>query len=90
MARSRRGFLFELDAKVLLEGLRVQREGATEFYGLQVANRLRVEKITASRSLRRLTALGLVDRRWEEYGLGAVPGARNGGIGQSSRRLLRR
>jgi 4-hydroxy-3-polyprenylbenzoate decarboxylase len=32
----------------------------------------------------------LVDRRWEEYGLGAVPGARNGGIGQSSRRLLRR
>jgi len=66
MARSRRGFLFELDAKVLLEGLRVQREGATEFYGLQVATRLRVEKITVYRSLRRLTALGLVDRRWED------------------------
>jgi 4-hydroxy-3-polyprenylbenzoate decarboxylase len=32
----------------------------------------------------------LVDRRWDEYGLGAVPGAGNGGISQSSRRLLRR
>jgi 4-hydroxy-3-polyprenylbenzoate decarboxylase len=32
----------------------------------------------------------LVDRRWEEYGIGAVPGAGNGGIRQSSRRLLRR
>jgi 4-hydroxy-3-polyprenylbenzoate decarboxylase len=33
----------------------------------------------------------LVDRRWEEYGLAAtVPGAGNGGIRQSSRRLLRR
>jgi 4-hydroxy-3-polyprenylbenzoate decarboxylase len=32
----------------------------------------------------------LVDRRWDEYGLGTVPGAGNGGIRQSSRRLLRR
>src|SRR5437763_10097639 len=35
----------------------------------------------------------LVDRRWSEYGLGdgqSVLGARNGGIRQSSRRLLRR
>ncbi|MFL5928618.1 MAG: menaquinone biosynthesis decarboxylase [Gaiellaceae bacterium] len=32
----------------------------------------------------------LVDRRWEEYGIEAVPGAANGGIRQSSRRLLRR
>ncbi len=32
----------------------------------------------------------LVDRRWEEYGLGTVPQAGNGGIRQSSRRLLRR
>jgi 4-hydroxy-3-polyprenylbenzoate decarboxylase len=32
----------------------------------------------------------LVDRRWSEYGIGTVPGAANGGIRQSSRRLLRR
>jgi 4-hydroxy-3-polyprenylbenzoate decarboxylase len=32
----------------------------------------------------------LVDRRWEEYGLGTVPAAGNGRISQSSRRLLRR
>jgi 4-hydroxy-3-polyprenylbenzoate decarboxylase len=32
----------------------------------------------------------LVDRRWEEYGLGSVVSARNGRIRQSSRRLLRR
>jgi 4-hydroxy-3-polyprenylbenzoate decarboxylase len=32
----------------------------------------------------------LVDRRWSEYGLDAVPGAANGRIRQSSRRLLRR
>jgi len=32
----------------------------------------------------------LVDRRWSEYGLDAVPPAGNGAIGQSSRSLLRR
>jgi 4-hydroxy-3-polyprenylbenzoate decarboxylase len=32
----------------------------------------------------------LVDRRWEEYGLDAVPRAGNGAIRQSSRSLLRR
>jgi 4-hydroxy-3-polyprenylbenzoate decarboxylase len=32
----------------------------------------------------------LVDRRWQEYGLDAVPRAGNGAIGQSSRSLLRR
>jgi 4-hydroxy-3-polyprenylbenzoate decarboxylase len=32
----------------------------------------------------------LVDRRWAEYGIDAVPTASNGGIRQSSRRLLRR
>src|SRR3954454_6832240 len=32
----------------------------------------------------------LVDRRWTEYGIGTVETARNGGIRQSSRRLLRR
>jgi 4-hydroxy-3-polyprenylbenzoate decarboxylase len=32
----------------------------------------------------------LVDRRWSEYGIGAVPQAAGGGIRQSSRRLSRR
>jgi 4-hydroxy-3-polyprenylbenzoate decarboxylase len=35
----------------------------------------------------------LVDRRWSEYGIGSVPAARNGGVGQterSLRQLLRR
>jgi 4-hydroxy-3-polyprenylbenzoate decarboxylase len=32
----------------------------------------------------------LVDRRWEEYGIGTVPAASNGAMRQSSRRLLRR
>jgi 4-hydroxy-3-polyprenylbenzoate decarboxylase len=32
----------------------------------------------------------LVDRRWAEYGIEAVPSAGNGGFSQSSRRLLRR
>jgi 4-hydroxy-3-polyprenylbenzoate decarboxylase len=32
----------------------------------------------------------LVDARWAEYGLDAVPRAGNGAIGQSSRSLLRR
>ena len=32
----------------------------------------------------------LVDRRWEEYGIGRVPPASPGGTRQSSRRLLRR
>jgi PadR family transcriptional regulator, regulatory protein PadR len=74
MARPRRGFLFDFDGKVLLEGLRIQREGATEFYGLQVANRLHVEKITVYRSLRRLSALGLVERRWEDQDTASAEG----------------
>jgi PadR family transcriptional regulator len=74
MARPRRGFLFDLDAKVLLEGLRIHREGAAEFYGLQVANRMRIEKITVYRSLRRLTTLGLVDRRWEDQDIATAAG----------------
>jgi hypothetical protein len=32
----------------------------------------------------------LVDRRWAEYGIETDPSAGNGGIRQSSRRLLRR
>jgi len=35
----------------------------------------------------------LVDRRWAEYGIASVPGAPNGGVGQTSRslrQLLRR
>jgi PadR family transcriptional regulator, regulatory protein PadR len=74
MARPRRGFLFELDATVLFEGLRIHREGGAEFYGLQVANRLRVEKITVYRSLRRLTELGLLDRRWEDQDIASAEG----------------
>jgi hypothetical protein len=66
--------VFELDARVLLEGLRIHREGGAEFYGLQVADRLRVEKITVYRSLRRLTALGLVDRWWEDQDLATAEG----------------
>jgi len=45
---------------VLAEGRRIHRAGATEFYGLQVATRLRVDKIKVYRSLRRLTILGPV------------------------------
>lgn len=74
MARPRRGYLFELDAKVLFEGLRIHREGAAEFYGLQVANRLRIEKISVYRSLRRLTTLGLVDRWWEDQDIATAEG----------------
>ncbi|HLM17589.1 MAG TPA: hypothetical protein VK549_07185 [Acidimicrobiia bacterium] len=74
MARPRRGFLFDLDAKVLLEGLRIHREGAAEFYGLQVASRLRIEKINVYRSLRRLTTLGLVDRWWEDQDVATAAG----------------
>jgi len=74
MARPRPGFLFELDAKVLLEGHRIHQEGAADFYGLQVANRLRAEKITVYRSLRRLTNLGLVERWWEDQELATTEG----------------
>jgi hypothetical protein len=74
MARPRPGFVFELDARVLAEGMRVHREGAPEFYGLQVANRLRTEKINVYRSLRRLTELGLVDRWWEDQELATAAG----------------
>jgi DNA-binding PadR family transcriptional regulator len=66
MAKRRRGYLFDLDARVLAEASRIHREGGTEFYGLQVANRLGIEKIHVYRSLRRLTALELVDRWWED------------------------
>ncbi len=74
MARPRRGFVFELDARVLAEGMRIHREGADEFYGLQVASRLRIEKINVYRSLRRLTALNLVDRWWEDQDLATAAG----------------
>jgi len=74
MARPRRGFVFELDARVLAEGMRVHREGSREFYGLQVAKRLRLEKISVYRSLRRLTALGLLDRWWEDQDVATAAG----------------
>ncbi len=74
MARPRRGFLFAVDARVLAEGARVQRGGAPAFYGLQIAERLRVEKIVVYRSLRRLTELGLVDRWWEPQKIATASG----------------
>jgi PadR family transcriptional regulator PadR len=74
MARPRRGFVFELDARILLEGSRIHGEGASDFYGLQVANRLRIEKITVYRALRRLTVLGLVDRWWEDQDVATAEG----------------
>ena len=67
MARPRRGFLFELDATgPRSKDCASSVKARAEFYGLQVANRLRVEKITVYRSLRRLTSVGLVDRWWED------------------------
>ena len=39
MAKPRRGYLFSLDARVLAEVSRAQREGEPSFYGLQLANR---------------------------------------------------
>jgi DNA-binding PadR family transcriptional regulator len=74
MARPRRGYVFELDARVLADGMRIHREGADEFYGLQVATRLRIEKINVYRALRRLTALGLVDRWWEDQDVATAAG----------------
>jgi hypothetical protein len=66
--------VFEFDARVLAEGWRIHREGASEFYGLQVANRLGVAKINVYRSLQRLTTLGLVDRWWEDQDVATAHG----------------
>jgi hypothetical protein len=74
VAKPRPGYVFALDARVLAEGWRIQREGAPAFYGLQVANRLGIEKIAVYRSLRRLTALGLVARWWEDQDLATAEG----------------
>ena len=74
MAKPRKGYLFELDARVLAEGSRIHRAGDRSFYGLQVAGRLRVPKITVYRSLRRLTDLGLVDRWWEDQEIATASG----------------
>ena len=74
MAKPRRGYLFSLDARVLAEGSRVQRDGEPSFYGLQLANRLHLPKIQVYRALRRLTAMGLVDRWWEDQDLATAAG----------------
>jgi PadR family transcriptional regulator PadR len=74
VAKPRRGYLFELDARILSEGARLQRAGEPSFYGLQVAGRLRIPKITVYRSLRRLTELGLVDRWWEDQDIATASG----------------
>ncbi len=66
MAKPRRGYVFALDAAVLAAGAKRHRAGDDAFYGLQLAGIMRVEKIVVYRSLRRLTALGLVDRWWED------------------------
>jgi PadR family transcriptional regulator len=66
--------VFELDARVLAEGWRIQRDGAPAFYGLQVANRLGIARINVYRSLRRVTELGLVDRWWEDQDLATAEG----------------
>jgi len=74
MAKPRRGYLFALDAQVLDEGSRVQRDGEPSFYGLQLADRLRLPKIQVYRALRRLTELGLVDRWWEDQEIATASG----------------
>jgi predicted ArsR family transcriptional regulator len=74
MAKPRPGYVFELDARVLSEGSRRHRSGEASFYGLQLADRLRVPKITVYRSLRRLTELGLVDRWWEDQDIATASG----------------
>jgi PadR family transcriptional regulator, regulatory protein PadR len=74
VAKPRRGYLFSLDARVLAEGSRVQRAGDPAFYGLQLADRLRLPKIQVYRSLRRLTELGLVDRWWEDQDVATASG----------------
>jgi PadR family transcriptional regulator, regulatory protein PadR len=72
--KPRPGYVFELDARVLSEGSRLHRAGEPSFYGLQLADRLRVPKITVYRSLRRLTELGLVDRWWEDQDVATASG----------------
>jgi DNA-binding PadR family transcriptional regulator len=74
MAKPRPGYVFSFDAGVLAAGDRIQREGDASFYGLQVADRLKVPKIQVYRSLRRLTELGLVDRWWEDQDIATASG----------------
>ena len=74
MAKPRPGYVFELDARVLSEGSRLHRSGEASFYGLQLADRLRVPKITVYRSLRLLTELGLVARWWEDQDIATASG----------------
>jgi DNA-binding PadR family transcriptional regulator len=66
--------VFELDASVLAAGAKRHRAGDDAFYGLQLAGIMRVERIVVYRSLRRLTALGLVDRWWEDQDIATASG----------------
>jgi DNA-binding PadR family transcriptional regulator len=74
MAKPRRGYLFELDARVLLEGTKRHRIGDDAFYGLQLATIMRIEKRSVYKSLRRLTELGLLDRWWENQDIATASG----------------
>jgi quercetin dioxygenase-like cupin family protein/DNA-binding transcriptional ArsR family regulator len=66
MPRPRRGHLFLLDRRVLSVGGELHRTGHDEFYGLEVARILGLERSSVYKSLHRLTALGLVEERWDE------------------------
>ena len=74
MAKPRRGYLFELDARVLAAGAKRHRAGDDAFYGLQLATIMRIEKRSVYKSLRRLTDLGLVDRWWEDQEIATASG----------------
>ncbi len=65
MARPRRWHLFPLDASVLSAGGELHRRGRDEFYGLELARMLARERSSVYKSLHRLTALGLLEERWE-------------------------
>jgi DNA-binding PadR family transcriptional regulator len=106
MAKRRPGYLFRLDSRVLDVAELLERTGTPEFYGLQVAKLMaqhfggadRASNGAVYKSLARLTALGLLDERWEgrrrlyaltERGRDAVIPARIGArvFGRNVRRL---
>ena len=74
VAKPRRGFLFTLDMRVLNAGWLRERAGQSEFSGLEIAGDLGRPKGSIYKSLARLSALGLVDQRWEERDVAAAAG----------------
>src|SRR5437870_11930955 len=74
MAQRSRGYLFELDARVLWAAATRHRAGDEAFYGLQLATIMRIEKRSVYKSLRRLTEHGLVDRWWEDQDIATASG----------------